>query len=382
METTPPAYARGLEGVVGGETSISRIAKDLTFRGYAVEELAERGSFEHTAYLLLYGDLPNDDELAGFRGRLRAGAAPPREVLELIRRIPSSAPLMDVLRTSVSALAHWEADLDDHSREVLLAMSERLIARIPLLIAARFRLLQGKNPAPPSMQRSFADNLLWLLYRKDAHERIRRALDVTLTLYAENEFNASTFAARIVCSTWSDLYSAVTAAIGALKGPLHGGANERVMAGLKEIAEPAAAKEWVAAAVAEKRRVMGFGHRVYREGDPRADFLKPYCREVAEITGNMRWEETADAVEAAMAEAKGLRPNLDWPTARLYYYLGLPVELYTPLFVASRAAGWCAHIIEQYEQNRLIRPRARYIGPETRRWPETQPKPVAAGEGA
>ena len=232
MDSEQPAYASGLEGVVAGATAVSRITRELTFRGYRVEELAERGSFEHTAYLLLYGDLPNEDELAGFRGRLRSAGGPPREVIDLIRRIPASSPMMDVLRTGVSAMAHWEPDLEDHSREAVLAAAERLIARIPLLIAARFRLLQSKNPAPPSSRRGFADNLLWLLYRQDAHESIRRALDVTLTLYAENEFNASTFAARIVCSTWSDLYSAVTAAIGALKGPLHGGANERVMGGL------------------------------------------------------------------------------------------------------------------------------------------------------
>lgn len=369
MTPRTPPFARGLEGIVAGETAISRISNDLVYRGYDVNELAERGSFEQTAFLLLHGELPSTDELAGFRSQLKASASLPNEVRDAIRRIPPAAPLMDVLRSGVSLLSHWEADLDDHDRETNLARSAGLIARIPLLIAARFRLLQGKNPVPPDPQRDFADNLLWLLYRQDVHERIRRALDVTLTLYAEHEFNASTFAARIVCSTWSDFYSAIVAAIGAVKGPLHGGANGRVMAGLKEVGRPEAAKDWVAAAIAEKRRVMGFGHRVYKQGDPRANFLKPFCREVAELIGATAWEETADAVEEAMNEIKGLRPNLDWPTARLYYYLGLPVELYSPLFVASRAAGWCAHIIEQYEQNRLIRPRAHYTGPDSRAWP-------------
>lgn len=242
------------------------------------------------------------------------------------------------------------------------------MVQLPVVLAARHRLTEGKEPVPPRPKHSLADNLLWMLFREEPPERQVRALDVSLILYAEHEYNASTFTARVVSSSLSDLHSAVAAAIGSLKGPLHGGANERVMAVLEEIGSADKAEGWVRETLAKKERIMGFGHRVYKDGDPRAVYLKPLCRELAELAGCQEMEAMADVVENLVREEKGLPPNLDWPSARLYHYLGLPVDLYTPLFVVSRVVGWSAHVIEQLENNRLIRPRARYIGPEPREW--------------
>ena len=232
-----------------------------------------------------------------------------------------------------------------------------------MILAARHRLVQGKEPVHPHTDLSLAGNLLWMLFRRDPVERLTRAMDISLILYAEHEYNASTFTARVVASTLSDLDSALTAAIGALKGPLHGGANERVLDVLQQVGTANKAEAWVRDALARKVRIMGFGHRVYKTGDPRATLLKPLCRELAAETGNEDMEAMADTIETIVREEKGLPPNLDWPSARLYHYLGLPVELFTPLFVVSRVTGWAAHVIEQLDNNRLIRPRSNYTGP-------------------
>ncbi|HEX4150201.1 MAG TPA: citrate/2-methylcitrate synthase, partial [Pirellulales bacterium] len=227
-------------------------------------------------------------------------------------------------------------------------------------------LLEGKEPVPPDAQLGLAGNFLWMLRRRQPTPRAEKALDVSLILYAEHEFNASTFTARVVCSTLADLHSAITAAIGALKGPLHGGANERVMELLQEVGTSDRAEAWVREALAAKVRFMGFGHRVYKTGDPRAAYLKTLCAELAAETGHQDMEQMAETIEGIVRAEKNLPPNLDWPSARLYHYLGLPVELYTPLFVVSRVAGWSAHVIEQLGSNRLIRPRSRYVGPTLR----------------
>ncbi|HEX3871726.1 MAG TPA: citrate/2-methylcitrate synthase [Pirellulales bacterium] len=364
-----PIYSPGLEGVVAGETAVSTIEGGLHYRGYRVEELAEHGTFEETAYLLLHGELPKPDELHDFHERLAAAAdATPSEIVQMLRVIPAQADAMDVLRSGASLLAHWDPDADDNSHEANLRKAERLLAQLPVLVAARHRLLAGKEPVGPNASRPLAANFLGMLTRREPSERMIRALDVSLILYAEHEFNASTFTARVVASTLADLHSAITAAIGALKGPLHGGANERVLAVLQEVGSSDKAEAWVRDALAKKVRIMGFGHRVYKHGDPRAMFLKQLCGELAKETGHEDMEEMARVIEGIVQTEKGLPPNLDWPSARLYHYMGLAVELFTPLFVLSRVAGWSAHVIEQLDNNRLIRPRSRYTGHTSRPW--------------
>jgi 2-methylcitrate synthase/citrate synthase II len=360
-----PVYYPGLEGVIAGETAISTIEGGLRYRGYPVEQLADRATFEQTAYLLLHGELPSDGELAQFRDRL-GEAVVSQDMFEILGKIPSASSPMDVLRSGVSLLAHWDPEAQDNSPEALLRKSERLVAQLPVILAAWARFRQGHTPVLPRPERTIAENLLDMLHDTPCSPAAARALDVTLILYAEHEFNASTFTARVVSSTLSDLHSAITAAIGALKGPLHGGANERVMEILEEIGSVAQAPEWVQDTLTRKRLIMGFGHRVYKSGDPRAVYLKTFCRTLADETGQGELEEIAEVVEQAMLREKGLHPNLDWPSARLYHYLGLPVPLYTPLFVVSRVTGWSAHVIEQLANNRLIRPRANYCGPGLR----------------
>jgi citrate synthase len=361
-------YSPGLEGVIAGETAISTIEGGLRYRGYPVEELAEKSTFEEVAYLVLEGELPNRQALEGFCSRLHAAQSVPREVIDTLRRIPPSASFMDVLRTGASLLAHWDGDVPDNSHAANLRKAERLLAQLPIVMAARHRLRQGLEPLAADPALSLAGNVLWLLSGQRPSARSIKAMDVSLILYAEHEYNASTFTARVTSSTLSDLHSAVTAAIGALKGPLHGGANEKVMDVLNEVGSPDRAEAWVRAALANKVRIMGFGHRVYKQGDPRAVYLKKLCGELAEETGHRDLEAMAETIERIVTSEKGLPPNLDWPSARLYHYLGLNVDLYTPLFVLSRVAGWSAHVIEQHDNNRLIRPRARYTGPGLRSW--------------
>ncbi len=352
-------YFPGLDGVLAGETSISTIEGGLQYYGYAVRDLAEDSTFEEVAYLLLRGKLPTEDELADFEAVLVEASHVPEEVVNFMATIPLHVGEMDVLRTTVSALAHWDEDPTGTSN---ITKAERLLGQIPILIAARYRQRMGLRVLRPQADLSVAANLLYLISGDEPTPSQERAMDVSLILYAEHEFNASTFTARVVTSTQSDLHSAVVAAIGALKGPLHGGANEQVLKQLEEIGSPDNAEDWFLRMAAQKRRLMGFGHRVYKEGDPRAYVLKDYCVRLAEELGQSELEQTAETIERLARDNKGLYPNLDWPSARLYHYLGLDVDLYTPLFVASRVVGWCAHIIEQSQHNRLIRPRAKYIG--------------------
>jgi citrate synthase len=361
-------YSPGLEGVIAGETAVSTVDEGLLYRGYAVEDLAEHATFEEVAYLLLQGNLPKADELRDFRQRLAAAATVPDEIIAVLRSIPPEAPMMDVMRTGASLLAHWDPEVGDNSHDANVRKAERLLAQLPTVLAARARLLAGKNPLQPDPDRSLAGNFLWMLTRRAPSERAEKGLDVSFILYAEHEFNASTFTARVIASTLADLHSAITGAIGALKGPLHGGANERVLEVLKEVGTADRAEPWIRNALANKVRIMGFGHRVYKTGDPRAAYLKKLCAELAVETGHDDMERMADVIEGIVRSEKNLPPNLDWPSARLYHYLDLAVELYTPLFVISRVTGWSAHIIEQLDNNRLIRPRSRYTGAALRHW--------------
>jgi citrate synthase len=362
-----PIYSPGLEGVIAGETAISTIAGGLQYRGYSIEDLAEHATFEEVAWLLLHGELPKSSELASFRQRLLKAAAIHQPLVDLLAKIPAGVPMMDIMRTGASAVAHWDPDLGDNSHDANVRKAERLLVQLPIVMCARHRLAAGKKPVAYNPELSLAGNILWMLFEKPPTERLIKAMDVSLVLYAEHEYNASTFTARVIASTLSDLHSAITGAIGALKGPLHGGANEAVMEVLREVGTADKAEAWIRDALANKRRIMGFGHRVYKTGDPRAAYLRTLCQQLSAETGNQDMESMADTIETIVVKEKKLPPNLDWPSARLYYYMALDVDLYTPLFVVSRVTGWSAHVIEQLDNNRLIRPRANYTGPGPRK---------------
>ncbi|MBI3410715.1 MAG: citrate synthase [Planctomycetes bacterium] len=366
MSNVPEIYSPGLEGVIAGETAISTVSGGLRYRGYPVTELADKCGFEEVAFLLLHGELPNRGALADFRTRLAIEQKLPPVLSNLLKTLPKNAVPMDVLRTAVSLLSLYDPEALDNSRPANLRKSERLLAQIPLIICEYYRATKGQSAPPPRNDLGFAANLLYMLRGAAPNDFDAKAFDVSLILYAEHEFNASTFTARVVCSTESDLHSGIVAAIGALKGRLHGGANEKVMDMLLASGGPESAEKWIRDALARKDKVMGFGHRVYKTGDVRARVLKEYAGQAAERTGQTKWEAAADVIEGVLGKEKSLFPNLDWPAGRLYHALGLEVSLYTPFFVASRVTGWSAHIIEQLENNRIIRPRARYTGPDER----------------
>ena len=372
MNASRPAsadFARGLAGVVAGQTAISSLEGTLRYRGYAIEPLAAAGDFEDVAYLLLYGELPTRSEHVAFQGRIAAAARTVDEAVidalaRLAAREPHASP-MDALRTGVSMLGQVARDDAPGTRADLLARSERLIGQVPALLAAWIDLTAGRAVAPWPDGPIAAALLARLTGRTPPPEHVA-IFGTTLVLYAEHEFNASTFAARTVASTGSDLHSAVTAAIGALKGPLHGGANERVLELLGEIGSAERVEPWLHEQFAAKRVVMGFGHRVYKEGDVRATLLGAMCRAMVRGTPAESLEQLADRVERMMLDRKSLRPNLDWPAARVYHALGLPVKVFTPIFVVARMSGWTAHVIEQVGDNRLIRPTSIYAGPAPR----------------
>jgi citrate synthase len=366
MSSASEVYSPGLEGVIAGETAISTVTGGLRYRGYPVSELAEKASFDEVAHLLLHGELPTTVQLADFQRRLAAARQLPDALRQLLRAIPPATIPMDALRTSVSILAHYDPEVGDNSHAANLRKAEHILAQIPLAIAAQSRFGKGQPEIAPRADLPTGANFLFLLSGREPKPDVARAFDVSLILYAEHEFNASTFTARVVCSTQSDLHSSIVAAIGALKGPLHGGANEKVMDLVRAAGGPDTAEKWIRDALARKERVMGFGHRVYKTGDVRAGILKKHAQQMAAATGQTKWEETAAIIERVLAEEKNLLPNLDWPAGRLYHALGLEVPLYTPIFVMSRVTGWSAHVIEQLDNNRLIRPRARYTGPEVR----------------
>jgi citrate synthase len=364
------SFSKGLAGIVAGRTAISSLEGDLRYRGYAIEPLALAGDFEETAYLLLHGELPGREQLEAFSKRISAAARSlDQTVIDVLARLAKAAPdasPMDALRTAVSVLGQIERDEAPGSRGQLLAQAERLLGQVPAALAAWMDLSAGR-PVAAWPDAPIAAALLARLTGRtppDAHVRV---FGTTLVLYAEHEFNASTFAARTVVSTGSDMHSGITAAIGALKGPLHGGANEQVLAQLAEIGSVDKADAWVAEQFATKRVVMGFGHRVYKDGDVRAKLLGRLCRDmVAGDAAAGAIEELASRIESLMLDRKNLRPNLDWPAARVYHALGLPIRVFTPIFVIARMSGWTAHVIEQAGDNRLIRPMSLYTGPDPR----------------
>jgi len=367
--TTGAEFARGLAGVIAGQTAICSLDGTLRYRGYAIEPLAEAGDFEEVAYLLLHGELPTASERAAFGDRVAAAARSlDPAVLDALARLAATSPHaspMDVLRTGISMLGLVERDDTPGPRPALLAQAERLLGQTPAILAAWIDLTSGRTPqAWPDGP--LAEALLRRLTGRAPSPAHVAAFGTTLVLYAEHEFNASTFAARTVASTGSDMHSAITAAIGALKGPLHGGANEKVLEVLGEIGSADRADAWVHEQFAARRVVMGFGHRVYKDGDVRAKLLGAMCHDMVRGTPDEPLEELAARVERIMLEKKGLKPNLDWPAARVYHALGLPVRVFTPIFVVARMSGWTAHVIEQIGDNRIIRPLSVYAGPPPR----------------
>ncbi len=366
-------YHPGLEGVIANETAIANLegkegSGGLEYRGYRIEDLANAVSYEETAFLLLHGDLPTVAQLKDFDARLRKARALPEALVDLFRKIPNTVHPMDTLRTSVSVLSHFDPDVNapptDHAANVRKA--ERMIAQMPTAVAYRERIAKGLPLIAPREDLDHAANFLNMVNGEVPSETMRHAFDLSLVLYTEHELNASTFSARVTVSTLSDIYSGIVAAIGTLKGPLHGGANEEAWKVLEQVGSPENAVRWIQDALARKERIMGFGHRVYKTGDPRAHILKEYCTRLAAEYGDDRWERIAEPIEQAVTTQKSLPPNVDWPSARLYHYMKLDLELYTPIFAMARVAGWAAHIVEQLDHNRLMRPRARYIGPPNR----------------
>ena len=364
-------FAKGLAGVIAGQTSICSLDGTLRYRGYDIEPLATAGDFEEVAFLLLHGELPSHTELAAFRDRIAAAArSVDTAVLDALARLAATSPqasVMDALRTAISMLGLVEHDDTPGPRPALIAQAERLLGQTPAILTAWIDLTSGRTPRPWP-DGPVAKALLERITGREAPPRQVAIFGATLVLYAEHEFNASTFAARTVASTGSDLHSAVTAAIGALKGPLHGGANEKVLEVLGEIGSADRADAWVHEQFAAKRVVMGFGHRVYKDGDVRAKLLGSMCREMVRGTEGDALEDLANRVERIMLEKKALKPNLDWPAARVYHALGLPVKVFTPIFVVARMSGWTAHVIEQIGDNRIIRPLSIYSGTAAREY--------------
>jgi len=366
--TQYPNYSPGLEGVPAGITSISKIDSDrssLQYRGYDVHDLAEFGTYEETAYLLIHVKLPTVAELAAFNELLGSERDVPDEVYTAIGAMPKNADAMDALRTGFSVVAAYDPDYKalptDHDANIRKA--ERIIAKASTIVGNAHRIRQGLAPIKPEAKHGAAENFLHLMTGDEPDPATVKTLDVSMTLYAEHGFNASTFACRVTVSTLSDLYSGIVAGISTLRGPLHGGANEEAMRMILEIGTPENAEPWLRDALANKKKIMGFGHREYKNGDSRSFYMSKVAKELGVKKGITIYGEIADILEGIMAKEKGIFPNVDFPTGYGYYLLGIPIELYTPIFAVARVAGYSAHAIEQIDHNRLIRPKAIFEGP-------------------
>lgn len=358
--------SRGLEDVVVGPSSLTLIEGQkgkLSYRGYDVLELAQHSSFEETVYLLWHGYLPTAPQLRDFTAELSRNRALPDEILNMMKSLPKNSEPMDVLRTSVSMLGMLDPDYKDSSRDADTKKSIRLLAKCGTIVSAFYRIRSGKEPIAPDPDLHHACDFIRMLEGRAPHEDICRIFDMCLILHVDHELNASAFAARVTASTLSDVYSAVTSAIATLKGRLHGGANEGVIEMLEKIGSPDNAPSFVREMLAQKLRVMGFGHRVYKTIDPRAVMLRELSRQLGEKTGDNRLYEISKKVEETMLAERNLKPNVDFYSSSVYRMLGFPNDLFTTIFACSRVAGWTAHVLEQYDNNRLIRPRAEYTGP-------------------
>jgi len=366
MTQTVSPHLRGLDGIVAGPSSICYIdgqKGELVYRGINIDELATNATFEEVIYLLWHGALPKKDELTKLQKELASNRNIPVPVIEFLRGVPKDAEPMDVLRTVISFLGLFDEESRDNSIEANWRKSLRIVAKFPTVIANFHTFRKTGDYLKPDPSMSQAANFLYMMNGVEPGQTASKTLDCALVLQADHEFNASTFAARVTAATLSDMHSAITSAIGALKGPLHGGANEAVMQMLLDIKTLNNVEPYLQKLFLEKKKVPGFGHRVYKVEDPRAKHLKKFSRQLAETIGNMKWYDMSEKIEDFVRKEKGLMPNVDFYSASTYYYVGIPVDLYTPIFAISRAAGWTAHVMEQYSDNRLIRPLSEYTGP-------------------
>jgi len=381
--TTAPTHAKGLEGVIAGETEICNVEQtSLIYRGYEIADLAANATFEEVAHLLIVGHKPTADQLATFKSDLIANRTLPQPVIDFLKTSGDlvnnhSAVPMDILRTAVSIQAHVDPDCQDNAPEANLNKSKRLLAMIPTMIGHMQNSIEGKDFIAPNPNLSHSANLLYMMTGSEPTPEAEKVMDVSLVLYAEHDYNASTFTARVITGTLADMHGGITGAIAALKGKLHGGANEAAMDMLADIRkdigpenDTAKITDWMHNAFAEKRKLMGFGHRVYKNGDHRAPILHALGRKAAEARGEdfVKLFDLGETVQKIMEDEKKIYPNVDFPCGMTYFTMGIPVPQYTPIFVASRITGWCAHIMEQHANNRLIRPRVAYIGPAPKNW--------------
>ena len=360
---------KGLLGIVVDETTISHVVPELsalTYRGYKVQDLCDKCDFEEVAYLVLHGELPSKSQLKKFVNDERSNRKLSKTIIKNIQQMPKNSHPMDVIRTCVSLMSLEDKDTKDNSPKANMRKALKIFSQTPTAVAAYFRARKGKKIISPSKKLSFAENFFNMMFNKVPDKEIVRAFDISLILYAEHSFNVSTFTARTITSSLSDLHGAITGAIASLKGPLHGGANEAVMHMMKEIGKPEKAKSWIENALNKKKVVMGFGHRVYRTGDSRVPTMKHYMFKVAKLLNKQKYTKMYEILEKIMLEKKNIHPNVDFPCGPTYYMMGIDIDFYTPIFVMSRITGWSAHIMEQHASNKLIRPLSKYRGEEVR----------------
>lgn len=360
------AAAAGLRGVVAAQSTIGDVNGEegiLIYQGYNIHDLAENSTFEEVVYLLWNGKLPTQTELEDLKSKFQSHYEAPAPVIEMLKTFPKDADPMDVLRTSVSSLDFYDKEGHGTDREHAMDAAIKLTAQMPTLVAAWERIRTDKEIVAPDKSLSIAENFLYMLRGEKPEADEARMFDICLILHADHELNASTFTTRVVSGTLADVYGAVTAGIAALAGPLHGGANTNVMKMLIEIGDVDKIESWLDDALANKRKIMGIGHAVYKTEDPRATWLRKFSKQVGEKTGETKWYEMSEKIEKLMHEKKGMFPNVDFYSASTYYLMGIPLDLYTPIFAISRISGWTGHILEQYADNKLIRPRAEYVGP-------------------
>jgi len=361
---------KGLLGIVVDETTISQVMPEinsLTYRGYTVQELCDKCSFEEVAYLVLNGELPNKKKLKKFIKEESTNRKLSKQILKDIQKIPKKAHPMDVIRTAVSLMALEDKETKNNSSAANIKKAMRIFAKTPTAVAAFFRVRKGKKIIAPKKNLSFSENFFHMCFGKVPGKEIVKAFDVSLILYAEHSFNVSTFTARTITSSLSDIHGAITGAIASLKGPLHGGANEEVMHMMNKIKKPENALKWINNALDKKEVVMGFGHRVYKKGDSRVPTMRKYFKKVSKIKGDKKFNKIYDIVEKVMLERKNIHPNVDYPTGPTYHLMGFDTDFFTPIFVMSRITGWSAHIMEQHAANKLIRPLSKYSGKKHRK---------------
>jgi len=361
---------KGLLGIVVDETTISQVMPDinsLTYRGYTVQDLCEKCSFEEVAYLILNGELPNKSQLNKFKKQLEKNRNITKNLREIIKHMPKKSHPMDITRTVVSVMGLEDKETNNNSPAANMRKAIRIFVKTPTAIAAFFRTRKGKNVIPPKKKLSFSENFFYMCFGKVPKKEIVKAFDVSLILYAEHGFNASTFTARTITSSLSDIHGAITGAIASLKGSLHGGANEKVMHMLKKIKKPENAEKWILDALEKKKLIMGFGHRVYSKGDSRVPTMKKYYLKVAELLNEKNLPKMSQIIEDIMLEKKNIHPNVDYATGPIYHMMGFDTDFFTPIFVISRITGWSAHIMEQHAANKLIRPLSKYSGEKHRK---------------